>query len=466
MTLLAPALPALAIWLVWWPALPASFQFDDWNVIVDNSRVHSLAAWWQSMPGIRPLLKLTYALNGSLALEPLGFRLVNVSIHAINATLVWWLLRERGLRAGLTLGDAQRAAVLAALLFALHPVQTEAVTYISGRSSSLAACFCLLSACCWVRSESSRDVRGSYVWLAACGTSYLAAVASKETALVLPLALALYSADRPLRTTLKRLLPLAVLASIALMIALSLPTYRHLLGVSFDTRTIGENLLTQSHAVVYLIGQLLRVFNGNADPQLPVVTTVDLTSGMLCVTWLSLLVAALLNIRKRAIGAFSVLWFLIWLAPTNSVLPRLDVANDRQLYLALIGPAGWLGVRLSAFYHSRPALIGTVTTLMLVTLVYATSLRNRVYDTEVAFWQDTATRNPTSARAANNLGMAYATECRLDKAATEFQRAVKLDSADFRASINLLLLSQGQLPGTERCAQATPRFGARPDDAR
>jgi hypothetical protein len=449
--LLAPALPALAIALVWWPALTATFQFDDWNVIVNNSRVHSLVAWWQSMPGIRPLLKLTYALNASLALEPLGFRLVNVAIHAINATLVWWLLRERGLRAGLPALDAERAALLAALLFALHPVQTEAVTYISGRSSSLAACFCLLSVYCWVRSEQS------VAWLSACAATFLAAVASKETALVLPLAFTLYSADRPHRETLKRLAPIFALALIALIVALSLPTYRYLLGVSLDTRTIGENLLTQSRALVYLAGQLIRVFNGNADPQLPVVSSLDITSAVLCAVWLCIFAAALLNTRKHTVGAFSVLWFLIWLAPTNSLLPRLDVANDRQLYLALIGPAWWLSVRLGALDRSRPALAGGATMLILVTLVSATTLRNRVYDTEVTFWQHTATLNPTSARAANNLGMAYAVECRLDDAATEFKRSVQLDPADFRATINLMLLRQGELPGadTARCPRST-----------
>jgi hypothetical protein len=444
---LVPALPALAIALVWWPALPASFQFDDWNVIVHNSRVHSLAAWWQSMPGIRPLLKLTYALNASMALEPWGFRLVNVSIHAINATLVRWLLRERGLRAGLPAVDAQRAAVLAALVFALHPVQTEAVTYLSGRSSSLAACFCLLSVCCWVRRQP-----------VACGLTFLAAVAVKETALILPLALALYSADEPIRATLKRLAPLAVLSLIAVVLVLSFSRYRYLLSVSLDTRTIGENLLTQSHALVYLAGQLVRVFNGNADPQLPVVTELDLTSGALCLFWISVLAAAVLNVRKRPVGAFGVLWFLIWLAPTNSLLPRLDVANDRQLYLALIGPAWWLSVKLSTLYRSRAALAGTVTLLIFVTLVSATSLRNRVYDTEVTFWQDAVASNPTSARAANNLGMAYAADCNFDAAASEFKRAMQLDSADFRASINLMLLKQGDLPGakTTGCIKSPP----------
>jgi hypothetical protein len=408
------------------------------------------------MPGIRPLLKLTYALNASVALEPVGFRLANILIHALNATLVWWLLRERGLRAALSVEDAQRAALLASLVFALHPVQTEAVTYISGRSSSLAACFCLVSAYCWVRSESSANTRGGVAWLAACGVMFVAAVASKETALVLPLALALFSSDRPIRTTLKRLAPLAALALIALIGALSLPTYRYLLGVSLDTRTIGENLLTQSQALVYLAGQLIRIFNGNADPQLLVVTAPDLTSALLSSMWISVFIVALLNIRKHAVGAFSMLWFLVWLAPTNSLLPRLDVANDRQLYLAMIGPAWWLSVQLSVLYRSRAAFAGATTMLMLVTLVFATTLRNRAYDTEVTFWQDTADRNPTSARAANNLGMAYAAECRLDDAATEFQRSMQLAPADFRASINLLLLGQGELPGAEaaRCSGA------------
>jgi len=86
---------------------------------------------------------------------------------------------------------------------------------------------------------------------------------------------------------------------------------------------------------------------------------------------------------------------------------------------------------------------------MLVTLVYATSLRSRVYDTEVTFWQDAAASNPTSARAANNLGMAYAAECRFDAAASEFRRSIQLDPVDFRASINLMLLKQGELPGAE-----------------
>ena len=446
---LAMLAPALAIVLVWSPSLPASFQFDDWNVIVNEPRVHSLAAWWQSMPGIRPLLKLSYALNMTIDPGPVGFRALNILIHAVSATLVWSLLRTRGLRAGLTEVDASCAALFAALIFALHPAQTEAVTYISGRSSALAGCFCLLSLYCWVRSEQSELAGRGRAWLAACCLCFVLAAATKETALILPLALLLYSADRPLSTTLKRLAPLLMSMVLILCVALSLPTYRRLLAVSLDTRTVGENLLTQAHAVLYLAGQLTRITNSNADPQLPVVTSFDWPSATLCVAWLSLLATALWNVRRAPVSAFAVLWFLLWLAPTNSLLPRLDVANDRQLYLALIGPAWWLATRLISWQRHRPAAVFVVVGILLATLSWATFERNRIYQTEITFWQDATARNPDNSRAANNLGMAYALACRSDEAATQFQRAIALSPEDYVARINLILLRKGQLPGVD-----------------
>ena len=129
----APAVLAVAVLLAYFNALTGIFQFDDYNVIVNNPAVHSLPAWFDSMPGIRPLLKFSYALNWTVNAGPFGFHLFNVLVHAVNAVLVYRVLcalRER--QAG-----ADWAPLVGALLFALHPVQTEAVTYISGRSVSL-----------------------------------------------------------------------------------------------------------------------------------------------------------------------------------------------------------------------------------------------------------------------------------------------------------------------------------------
>src|SRR5512138_1533773 len=123
-------------------AFGGSFQFDDWNVIANEPRVASLAAWWASMPGIRPILKLTYAFNREIGLGVPGFVAFNVVVHAANAVLVYSILKRLA---------SVRVALLAALLFALHPAQTEAVTYVSGRSTSLAATFALGSALAWLR---------------------------------------------------------------------------------------------------------------------------------------------------------------------------------------------------------------------------------------------------------------------------------------------------------------------------
>ena len=111
------------------------FQFDDYNVIVDNAGVHTWGAFLAGLPrGIRPLLKFTYTLNWTSGLGLFGFHLVNVGLHAANAVLLFLLASRVG---GPSV--SRFAALLPALLFAAHPVQTEAVTYVSGRSVALMA---------------------------------------------------------------------------------------------------------------------------------------------------------------------------------------------------------------------------------------------------------------------------------------------------------------------------------------
>ena len=125
--LLVAALAAAA----YLPSLGAVFQFDDYNVIVNYPTVHSWQALFERAGGgVRPLLKASYTLNWTLGF---GFSLFNILVHALNATLLF-LVGDRLFR-------DRRAALIAALLFALHPAATEAVTYISGRSSSLMAAF-------------------------------------------------------------------------------------------------------------------------------------------------------------------------------------------------------------------------------------------------------------------------------------------------------------------------------------
>jgi hypothetical protein len=430
--LAAAAAVAAVVALVYFDALGGAFQFDDYNVIVDNPAVHSVPAWADSMPGIRPLLKLSYALNWSSGLGVLGFHLFNLAVHAANAVLVLGIAL-RWARALAPAGTpALPVAVTAALLFALHPAQTEAVTYVSGRSASLMALFYLGAILAHLR---LREAGGARAWLSP--TLLAAALAVKETAVTLPLALVLWelaSGRRPaaaLRATRRHWLVLLVaLGGIA-----ATPGYRRLLAVSLDLRTVGDNLLTQIGGVWYLLTQPLLLLRTNIDPGLP---AYDALSAPLAAQGLvlgALLIASLLLVQHKGWAGLAGVWVFVHLAPTNSLVPRLDVANDRQLYLASIGVAMLVSLALwRRGPRGWPAALAGGLALVLAT---ATVLRNRDYRDEVSLWRATVAGAPHNPRAWNNLGFAQHLAGDDGAARAAYLRALALDPGYGKAQLNL-----------------------------
>jgi len=175
-------------------------------------------------------------------------------------------------------------------------------------------------------------------------------------------------------------------------------------------------------------------------------------------------------VRRRPALALGILWFFVWLGPTNSFLPRFDVANDRQLYIALIGPA-WLSglvcARMTRSGGARAAAAWAVIFAVAAALGAMTFARNRIYFTEVGFWEEVVSRAPHNARAHNNLGYAYALVCRRNEADTSFVRAARLDRSDYTAPINLSMLRDGSLPGyREKCIDEKERRAPGPPPER
>ena len=430
-------------------AIYASFQFDDFDVVVYDPRVQSVKAWWTSMPGMRPWLKLSYALNHASGGGVAIFHAVNLTIHAAAAVCILLLLRKLAGQFVANDRDAAVVALVGATVFALHPVQTEAVTYVCGRSASLSALACLLSVLAWVegrqrRSPALTDVISPLLFAIALGV--------KESAVVLPAALFLWravdpSSDRTRDRVAGIAAHLVVLAGATISFAL-IPVYRRFFAVSLGLRDAATNLRTQAIAVWYLLGQFVRIDRLNADPTLPTFTSWTFSAAMAVAAVTALAIAGVSAVRRRPPIAFGILWFLIWLAPTCTVLPRLDVANDRQLYLAIAGPAWLCGLAAAAIMRSHPraGLAGCV--VLLLGLGTATVVRNRVYATEVTFWEDVAKKSPQNARAFNNLGYAYALVGRNDEAAAALRQALELAPNDPKAVINLHLLQEGTLGTT------------------
>jgi protein O-mannosyl-transferase len=428
---------------VWAPSLTASFQFDDWSVIVADPRVQSFDSWWRAMPAIRPLWKAMVALGHELGGAPALYRAFNIVLHAISTALVFWLTRRlaRRMRTADANGALQVGACCA-VVFGLHPVQTEAVTYITGGSVAFMGCCVLASLAAVLRAGDSEH---PLPWSIAAILAFLAAIAVRETAVVLPLAVLLWwwAENRGRRPAPRvTLAVMGALLALAAALASLYTAYPWLVQTSFDTRSPLANLLAQGDAISWLLGQLVRWDRLNADPALIVVDALEPLAIVRLVLLVAVLGAALAQWRSRPWLAFGVLWFFLWLAPTNSLLARLDLANERQLYLALIGPA-WLLAH--ALQWLRPQQRWAPLAALALVLATATALRNRVYYDEVTFWQDVVAKSPHNARAANNLGMAYATACRPLAARRAFETAAALAPADSKPQVNRELLDRREL---------------------
>jgi len=156
----------------------------------------------------------------------------------------------------------------------------------------------------------------------------------------------------------------------------------------------------------------------------------------------------------RRSAALALLWTLLWLAPAGWWLPRPEPANDRQLYLALLGPGWLLGRWLASPGAWRATRVAAVLALLMA-LGGLTLRRSLVYRDEVTFWVDVARQAPGNARAFNNLGDALARCDRAAEAEAAFAQAVAIDPGFAKAGVNLKLLREGALvgPGDRRPAR-------------
>lgn len=412
-------------------AFGAAFQFDDQHTVVANAATHGWAAWWASLPGIRALTKASYVASHALSPAPWSYVLGGVILHVAAALLALFLVRRWLADLAPGVARAGHAAAVAALAFALHPAQTEAVTYVSGRSVVLAGALVLASL---AAHERWRDTK-AWRWRLASLAAFALALAARETAWTVPFALVLVAAARaePLRGALRETRWHWLVLAVALAAAAASPTYRWLLRESLAVRGPLDSLAAQVDGVWYLVTRPLLALRVNFDP----VVVVDPVGG---VAWaakaLALAAAVALGcaaLRRVPWLALGVLWLFVHLAPTNGVVARYDLVNDRQLYLALLGPALIAGVAVARLRVGRMG----VAAALVVVLAAATAARNLDYASGLALWQATVRASPGSSRAWNNLGWHAQAAGDREAARAAYARALALDPGNYRARANL-----------------------------
>ena len=456
----AAALPLLVLVWAYWPVMNTPFLFDDTYQRYALPETPSALASW--IGPVRPVLMLSYWANMQVSrTETLSFHVVNLAIHAVSALLSFFVIRRLAEWAGI---DGQHRAWLAwfgAALFLLHPLQTESVAYIAGRSEALSGMFALAAIAVFLY---RRSMAISWAGVAAVMLLFGAALLSKEQAVMVPVALLLtdywWNPGFSLKGIIGNwklygLMALGGVAGVALFWNMILGRGTGgSAGFGIKDFTWYQYLFTQFRALWVYMANFVAPLNLNVDWEFPISRTLLDRGAIVGLVGLAALAAAAWYFRKRfALAAYGYFLFLIFLLPTSSILPIKDPVADRRMYLPLIGLTLMAIDFLGRLRVNRTALLGACASILLV-MSALTHARAAVWSDPVTLWQDAVAKSPGKSRPHFQLAQTYAFGQRFDLAVPEFEKAAALEKPGFDMLIDWGLA----LDGMHRPAQALEKF--------
>jgi Tfp pilus assembly protein PilF len=461
------ALVVLAILppILYFNSLNNEFLYDDFHSLIDNPHIRKL----ENVPSFftsarttslhsdkghyRPVLFSTYALSyalGGYDYKPKVFRLANIILHVLNGLLVFAVFRSV-LRSSTATEDGRvsgnTAAFFAALLFAVHPLDTESVNYISCRSNVLATTFYLASVGLFVGYAGSALMRRRTALYAGSLLCFVLGLLSKEIVVTLPVMLVLLDVlvlpgeigapishrGRPWDTgkaLVRRHAAFFVVTALygGLLVG-------KMLVPSYEKRDVLSNLIVQTKAMAFYLWLL--VFPRG----LSISHGFDTEGTLSAAFWFSLLVigAGLFlawKLRRRyGLLSFAVLWYFITLLPTSSVIALRVPVNEHRVYLPGIGFAVAVGFLVD--YADRRARTGRrlapplsrliVPAFLAVTVVFSISVmvRNQAWRTSKGVWEDAAKKYPRNSLAHEALANIYERQGYLEESKRERQLALR-----------------------------------------
>ena len=424
--------------LTYFNSLKGAFQFDDIPLIKSHWLDNTDAFFdhpQSGQIGNRPVLYWTFALNNQLARHQVfGFHLLNLALHICVTLLIFftiWRARSLQNKFGWVF------PLTAALLFSLHPLNTDSVSYISSRSSLLATFFYLLTLYIFLNLVSpgkiSQLAKRLLLSLLVLSGIYLS-IASKLIGATLPLMLIVWywafighkqfpnfhKAAMNNRSIAIGFFLMTIIT--CAIIFFGGPWIYIPLDQGFELFGRAPYLLVQLKVIVFYYLKLFYFpFNLNVDSGFPFSSpTTDpaiIFSGLIIIA----IIFAVLKWRNVwvIIGA---IWFFITLAPTSSFIPLNDLAVEHRMYLPMslgLGLIAGIGIK------TLPSLLRLRLLVVLLTLLGATTVaRNADWVSELSLWKDSATKNPLSPRPHNNAGKAYYEKGDLIKARYHFEKSV------------------------------------------
>ncbi len=459
-----------------------TYVLDDMRTIVKNPQLQSFEHIFELLAhSRRPVVDFTLAISASMAgswntpnpPEPSAFHALNLLVHLLAALTLFDLIRRLALKANTNARLATWGACAVALLWAVHPLQTESVTYIIQRAESLAGLFYLLTLWCVVRcAESTGRARAVFAVLAVLASAL--SMGSKGVAVTIPLTALLMDraflagsfvgalrARWPVYLGLVASLSVLALTGVAQGVLGTKENPVHAtVGFLYEGITPTAYFLTQPAVILHYlrltflpVGQCLDYAWQPAESLAAALPTlIPLALAGLATLW---------GLTKNTWWGFVGAWFFIILAPTSSFIPIKDLAFEHRMYLPLAAPLALASVGVIAlvrrFVPNRsnmitPVLAGAVA----IALIVLTINRNAVYQSDLRMWADITAKAPHNARAWSNLGMNASTSKppQNELAERAFRNAIEADPDLAAPYINLANV----LVRTARPVEAIERY--------
>lgn len=419
-------------------SLNGKFVWDDETLIKNNPYIRS----WPNLPKIfsrdigrgtgekfcfyRPIQVFTYLCDYSIyGLNIRGYHLTSILLHILVASLICWLVN-------ILFGNGL-ISLIASLLFVIHPIHTEAVSYISCRADLLASLFILLSLVFYIKYLNSKKI---IIYLIVLMT-YLFAILSKEFSLILPLLLLLYHYVFKIKFSLRRFFP--ILASGSLFILLRLMILPPPLSQRLSPDTLFQRMPGVSVALCNYLRLLFLPFHLHMEYGYSLFKPTEPKAILGYIIFLILLSWGIKNRKGNKLISFSMFWFFISLFPQSNVYPLNAYMAEHWLYLPSLGFFLILAQGLEYLYRTKGLRILSIIFLTAITGFYSllTIKQNNYWREPVSFYERTLRYAPNSPTVLNNLGNSYYEGGRLEEAITLYKKAIEIDPLHVKSYNNL-----------------------------
>jgi protein O-mannosyl-transferase len=442
----AVAAALIAVWWAYAPAFSGPFLFDDQTLpFALPAFADPLIIWIKSD---RPVLMFTYWMNARISgSDPYSYHVFNVVIHCITSAIVFLIVRRLLEWSAV---ETQKRTLLAAFsgaLFLLHPVQSEAVAYLAGRSEALSVMFVFAAFAVFLY---RRDRRVGWTTAVAVLVLFMASLLSKQQTIALPGLLLLTDfwwnpgfskpgfSFKGIRENWKLYAPLALGALAGVAYFWRLLTTAESAGFGMKDLNWYQYFFTECRALFVYLREFVLPFGLTADWDFPISKTILDRGAVFGLIALLALAAAAWHYRRRyPLASFGFFAFLITMAPTSSILPIRDPIAERRLYFGILGLILIAAGMLSRVKMPRTTLAAALGAMLLIFAV-ATHSRAEVWSSAVTLWQDTAEKSPDKSRVHFQLGSAYSDAGQCAEAAAEYAKTAQLP-LDEELRYNLLV---------------------------